>query len=33
VPGDLSGEVLEDRYQIQERIAEGAMGVSIAATG
>jgi serine/threonine-protein kinase len=24
---DLSGEVLEDRYQIQERIAEGAMGV------
>jgi serine/threonine-protein kinase len=27
VPGDLSGEVLEDRYQIQERIAEGAMGV------
>jgi serine/threonine-protein kinase len=24
---DLSGEVLEDRYQIQERLAEGAMGV------
>ena len=24
---DLSGEILEDRYQIVERIAEGAMGV------
>ena len=24
---DLSGEILEDRYQIQERISEGAMGV------
>jgi serine/threonine-protein kinase len=24
---DLSGAILEDRYQIQERIAEGAMGV------
>jgi serine/threonine-protein kinase len=24
---DLSGQVLDDRYQIQERLAEGAMGV------